>query len=69
MKCPTCQRAPQDVYEHPVYKERQRKLNWCEKQIFEDRNLINKMHNTIFNLELRIASLTRQLEDDNGKQL
>lgn len=69
MKCPTCQRAPQDVYEHPVYREMQRKLNWTEKQIFDDRNLINKMHNTIFNLELRIASLTRQLEDDNGKQL
>ena len=69
MKCPTCQRAPQDVYEHPVYKETQRKLNWCEKQIFNDRNTINMMASRIHELELRIMSLTRQLEDDNGKQL
>lgn len=69
MKCPTCQRAPQDVYEHPVYKETQLKLNWCEKQIFNDRNTINMMAARINELELRIMSLTRQLEDDNGKQL
>lgn len=65
MKCPTCQKAPQDVYEHPVYREMQRKLNWTEKQIFDDRNTINMMAARIHDLELRIMSLTRQLEPDD----
>ena len=56
-----------DIYDHPVYKEMQRKLNWSEKQIFNDRNTINQLATRIHNLELRIMSLTRQLEEPHDK--
>lgn len=52
-----------DVYNHPVYKALKEKLRQNEKQIFNDRNTINQMANRIHNLELRILSLNRQLED------
>lgn len=52
-----------DVYDHPAYKEMQRKINFAEKQIFSDRNTINQMATRIHELQLRIMSLTRQLEE------
>lgn len=52
-----------EVYEHPAYKEQKEKLRWCEKQIFNDRNKINQLCARIHDLELRIMSLNRQLED------
>ena len=57
------QQMERDVYEHPVYKEMQSKLRWSEKQIFSDRNKINQLCARINDLELRILSLNRQLED------
>ena len=57
------QQMEREVYEHPVYKEMQNKLRWAEKQIFNDRNKINQLCARIHDLELRILSLNRQLED------
>ena len=51
------------VYDHPSYKDQKEKLRWCEKQIFSDRNKINQLCTRINDLELRIMSLNRQLED------
>lgn len=69
MKCPTCAEREKSVYDHPAYKTLQERLKFAERTNFNDRNQINTMHNRIYNLELRILSLTRQLEDDHGKQL
>ena len=56
------QQMEREVYEHPVYKEQKEKLRWSEKQIFSDRNKINQLCARINELELRILSLNRQLE-------
>lgn len=63
MKCLICAEREKSVYDHPVYKTLQERLKFAERTNLNDRNQINIMHNRIFNLELRILSLTRQLED------
>ena len=52
-----------DVYNHPVYKALREELRHARNLNSEHRNTINQMANRIHNLELRILSLNRQLED------
>lgn len=68
MTCPKCQ-YPQDIYQHPVYKSQRDQIRQNQKQIFEDRNTINQLCSRLHNLELRVMSLTRQLEQDHEQKL
>lgn len=69
MSCPRCQKLDLDIYQHPVYKSQQDQIRQNQKQIFEDRNTINMLCSKLHSLELRVMSLTRQLEQDHEQKL